>query len=138
MTIFLLFSTACAIAYLIVRLLRIRRAAGFPAPEELRRRFDDALREQYETEARCGYDQKIGMAAIGELAESVRSVPVSGSPAEYAGKVFAAASKAQDNCSLDGEYSSGKASIGSGICRLRSAVPEELLREIERAACGEQ
>ena len=122
-------AAACAIAFRFVPGLWPRHGRN-PGPKELRRRFDEALQKQFEFEAGCGYDQKIGMAAIGELSEAVRSVPVCGSSAQYAGAVLAAATKAQENCALDGEYSSGKASIGSGICRLRSAVPEEILRKI--------
>jgi len=76
----------------------------------------------YEREIRCGYDEKIGAAAIGELSSAIRNAPLAPPPLELC-QLVRAMFHAYLKCDLDGEGSSGRSSMGSVFNDLFHQLP---------------
>jgi len=85
--------------------------------------FDEA----YQREMHCGYDEHIGMAAIGSLNQAVRQVVEKGLPSEPHLAMTAmvhAMFLSYVNCELDGKDSSGRSSMGSVFNTLLCKLPD--------------
>ena len=84
------------------------------------------LDSHYEREMRSGYDEKIGTAAIGQLcsALSIAECDLLPAPSHVVCQFVRAMFTAYLNCDLDGEYSSGKSSMGSVFGDIFAQLPE--------------
>ena len=76
--------------------------------------LNDIVDKEYQREMRCGYDEKIGTAAIGQLSSAIhRCMNGSELPSSHAiCPLVRAMLDAYLACDLDGEYSSGRSSMG--------------------------
>ena len=93
-----------------------------PAPEtaeKARNVIKKIMAEQAIKEANSQYDKSVCITAVAAARDRFEDVEVSGSASEYVERVYAAISELQDNYNdSDGEYTNGKAPIGSVLDRI--------------------
>lgn len=86
------------------------------------------LEEAHDWEMRCGHDEKIGMAAIGQAFGAVSATALQDLAPGDARRAFLrcyrAVLQAWQTCDLEGQDSSGRSSIGSAVARLQAGAPE--------------
>lgn len=95
--------------------------------EQARNAIKKIINEQAIKEAGSPYDKSVCITAVTAARDVFEGVEVSGSATQYIGWVYDAISRLQDNYSdSDGQYTNGKAPIGSVLGRL-----SDLKREID-------
>jgi hypothetical protein len=99
----------------------------FTAHAEWQKRFIDVLENRWESEMRSGYDEKIGLAAVGRQLDAVRRQQPAGGPLAFCARMVRALFAAYADCELDGEYSTGRSSMKPGLDEIVWMLPEELV-----------
>ena len=98
------------------------------ARESARRWVLSRLEEAHDWEMRCGHDEKIGMAAIGQAFGAVSATSLHDLAPGDARRAFLrcyrAVLQAWQDCDLEGCDSSGRSSIGSAVARLQAGAPD--------------
>lgn len=101
---------------------------GPDARESARRWVLSRLEEAHDWEMRCGHDEKIGMAAIGQAFGAVSATSLHDLAPGDARRAFLrcyrAVLQAWQDCDLEGCDSSGRSSIGSAVARLQAGAPD--------------
>lgn len=84
------------------------------------------LLEAYERESTCGYDEAVGMAAIARLITALNAEPLIEDPQQYVTAVVDRFLSLFNGCTLRGELSSGRSSMGSALYRIANNLPPSM------------
>ena len=87
--------------------------------EKARNVIKKIMAEQAIKESNSEYDKSVCISAVAAAGDRFEEIEVSGSASEYVGRVYDAISDLQDTYNdSDGEYTNGKAPIGSVLGRI--------------------